>query len=357
MDLILCFLGIRFARNYPELLDAFFLKDREPEHSISSSLSVQLLTVPTVASLLVKQYKFFGIACSILANFFLTDNICMLLPEEYHNLQINCASRAIRRPRFAFTFYDLRYVLNTELVKPEICLQPLYLRHFIDMLFQFQEMDPLVRSGNVHVEYESTTWVGAFNVTLQMSKLCRLFADCFASLPSTVSNVEATCALCRSIQRILKALADWSPKLADPDTSSTDVNENAGPVVKGIKEQEFQTVQTLHAGSFRIVKYDIAEELVSFHHPYHWLLAELLEHVSLLKDDVLQQLGWNNGFKSVVDKFNEQNTDQDTFLTILEYPLRMRALLAQANCGVWVRNGFGIRNQVCNMSANVFYAC
>lgn len=32
-------------------------------------------------------------------------------------------------------------------------------------------------------------------------------------------------------------------------------------------------------------------------------------------------------------------------MAIMEYPLRVRALLAQVNCGVWVRNGFGIRNQ------------
>ncbi|KAI9474806.1 hypothetical protein BDB00DRAFT_879700 [Zychaea mexicana] len=342
-------IGIRFARNYPELLDAFFLKDREPEHSITT-LSVQLLTVPTVAALVVKSYKFFGIACSILANFFMTDHIHMLLPEEYHNMQVDCSSRAIKRPRFAMTFYDLRYVLNTELVKPEICHQPLYLRHFLDMLFQFQAMDPLVRKGNVHVEYESTSWVNAFNVTLQISKLCRLFADCFASLytdaPSN-NSVDATRSLVRSIQRIMKAMADWSPRLADRDAGSVAINEREGRgcLIKGVKRQEYKNFKTHSAGTFPIVKYDIAKEPVSFHHPYHWLLAELLSHVRLLKDETMHELGWQNGFKSVIDKFNEQDPSHDTFLAILEYPLRMRALLAQANCGVWVRNGFGIRNQ------------
>ncbi|KAI7848553.1 hypothetical protein BDC45DRAFT_471139 [Circinella umbellata] len=362
-------IGIRFARNYPELLDAFFLKDREPEHSITT-LSVQLLTVPTVAATLVKEYKFFGIACSILANFFLTDNIHMLLPEEYHNMQVDCSSRAIKRPRFAMTFYDIRYVLNAELVKSEVCHQPLYLRHFLDMLFQFQAMDPLVRKDNVHVEYESTSWVNAFNVTLQISKLCRLFADCFVSLyqeQEQQKSLEASQSLVRSILRVLYALQTWSPRLTETAAQvarqaagPTSINEQGetidqhgqvvdeegyGYLIKGVDQQKMKSFESPAAGEMTIIKYDIAKEPVSFHHPYHWLLAELLSHVRLLKDDTLRQLGWTNGFKSVLDKFNEHDSSRETFLAILEYPLRMRALLAQANCGVWVRNGFGIRNQ------------
>ena len=351
-------------------MDAFFLKDREPEHSITT-LSVQLLTVPTVAATLVKEYKFFGIACSILANFFLTDSIHMVLPEEYRNMQVDCSSRAIKRPRFAMTFYDIRYVLNAELVKSEVCHQPLYLRHFLDMLFQFQAMDPLVRKDNVHVEYESTSWVNAFNVTLQISKLCRLFADCFASLyqeEEQQKSLEASQSLVRSILRVLYALKTWSPRLtesaaqvAQQAAGPTTFNEQGqtvdqqgqvvdeegyGYLIKGVGQQKFKSFESPAAGKMTIIKYDIAKEPVSFHHPYHWLLAELLSHVRLLKDDTLRQLGWANGFKSVLDKFNEHDSSRETFLTVLEYPLRMRALLAQANCGVWVRNGFGIRNQV-----------
>lgn len=331
-------------------MDAFFLKDREPEHSIST-LSVQLLTVPTVAALLVKEYKFFGIVCSILANFFLTDRIQLLLPEEYRNMQVDCGSRAIRRHRFAYTFFDLRYVLNAEPVKLAVCQSPLYLRQFLDMLYQFQAMDPLERRADVHVEFESNTWVSAFNVTLQVSKLCRLFSDCFASLYSNVSPLEASRCLCRSISRVIKALVEWSPRRAD----QTDVNEQL-PIIKGIREQRYKTIDTLHAGSFSVISYDIAKEPVSFHHPYHWLLAEFLEHVRLLSDDVLSQLGWANGLKDIIGQFNN-DSGHDTFLAILEYPLRMRALVAQINCGVWVRNGFGIRNQVllCCMLFRVFH--
>ncbi|OAD01255.1 hypothetical protein MUCCIDRAFT_146229 [Mucor lusitanicus CBS 277.49] len=309
-------LGTRFARNYPELVDAFFFKDREPENSVST-LSVQLLTVPTVASMLVKEYKFFGIVCSILENFFLTDHIHMILPEEYSRAQVDCASRAIGRHRYAYTIFDLRYVMNAEQVKVEIAKNPLYLRHFLDMLYQFQEMDALKRQSDTHVEFESQSWVTAFNMTLQTSKLCRLFAGCFES--SDMAMAEASRNLCRSIYRVLKEIAEWKPVL-------------------------FHQVGTMNTGNYEIVKYDISANPVSFHHPLHWLLSELFENVSLLHQGVLNELGWLGGFKQMVnDAFNSK--DHDMFLMVLEYPIRTIALLSQINCGVWVRNGYSIRNQ------------
>lgn len=334
-------LGTRFARNYPELVDAFFFKDREPENSVST-LSVQLLTVPTVASMLVKEYKFFGIVCSILENFFLTDHIHMILPEEYSRAQVDCASRAIGRHRYAYTIFDLRYVMNAEQVKVEIAKNPLYLRHFLDMLYQFQEMDALKRQSDTHVEFESQSWVTAFNMTLQTSKLCRLFAGCFES--SDMAMAEASRNLCRSIYRVLKEIAEWKPVLVPRKVGDTVVPDTR-IVIKSLSEQEFHQVGTMNTGNYEIVKYDISANPVSFHHPLHWLLSELFENVSLLHQGVLNELGWLGGFKQMVnDAFNSK--DHDMFLMVLEYPIRTIALLSQINCGVWVRNGYSIRNQV-----------
>ncbi|KAK4517396.1 uncharacterized protein ATC70_000731 [Mucor velutinosus] len=333
-------LGTRFARNYPELVDAFFFKDREPENSVST-LSVQLLTVPTVASMLVKEYKFFGIVCSILENFFLTDHIHMILPEEYSRAQVDCSSRAIGRHRYAYTIFDLRYVMNAEQVKVEIAKNPLYLRHFLDMLYQFQEMDALKRKSDMHVEFESQSWVTAFNMTLQTSKLCRLFAGCFES--SEITMAEASRNLCRSIYRVLKEIAEWKPVLVPRKVGETELPETR-IAIKSLAEQEFHQVGTMNTGNYEIVKYDITSGPVSFHHPFHWLLSELFENVSLLHQGVLNELGWLGGFKQMVnDAFDSK--DHDMFLMVLEYPIRTIALLSQINCGVWVRNGYSIRNQ------------
>jgi hypothetical protein len=276
-------IGTRFARNYPELVDAFFFKDREPENSVST-LSVQLLTVPTVALLLVKDFKFFGIVCSILQNFFLTDSIHMILPDDkgYAGSQVDCTARAIGRHRYAYTIFDLRYVMNAEPVRLEISKNPIYLRHIIDMMYQFQAMDPLKRQTDSHVEYESQSWIAAFNMTLQTSKLCRLLAGCFGSLqPSEISMTEASRNLCRSIYRILKAISEWDPHLAPRKEEDRSLPDNR-IIIKGLSHQTFHQVTTPNAGTFEIVDYDVTTNPVSFHHPLHWLLSELFENVSLL---------------------------------------------------------------------------
>jgi E3 ubiquitin-protein ligase UBR1 len=339
-------IGIRFARNYPELVDAFFFKDREPENSVST-LSVQLLTVPTVASMLVRDFKFFGIVCSILQNFFLTDRIHMVLPnaEGYAGAQVDCNAKAIARHRYAYTIFDLRYVMNAEPVRLEVSKNPIYLRQFVDMIYQFQAMDPLQRQTDTHVEYESQSWVAAFNMTLQTSKLCRLLAGCFDSPPSSdILNTEATRNLCRSIYRVLKAILDWDPHLAPRKEVDKSLPDNRA-VIKGLAHQKFHQVATPNAGTYEVVDYDVTQNPVSFHHPFHWLLSELFENVSLLHQGVLNELGWLGGFKQMVnDAFHSK--DHDMFLMVLDYPIRTLVILSQINCGVWVRNGYAIRNMV-----------
>ncbi|KAL0086621.1 hypothetical protein F4703DRAFT_1735362 [Phycomyces blakesleeanus] len=335
-------MGIRFVRNYPELVDAFFFKDREPGHS-ASTLSVQLLTVPSVAALLVKDYRFFGMVCSILSGFFLTNNVQVIVPDEYRDMQVNCLTRAMTRHRYACTFFDLRYVLNADPVKIEVCHSPIYLRYFLDMIYQFQAMDPLKHQEDVHVEYESNSWTNAFNATLQISRLCRQFSDCFIALNNnpTIDLTEASRDLCRSVYRVLKALADWSPRLASELEEDREKHERM--LIKGIKNQKYHTIDTPHAGPYEIVDYNVLKEPVSFHHPYHWLLSELLEHIFLFQDDLLSRAGWKGGFKQMI-RSTFKDSPHDTLLAILDYPLRTMVVLAQINCGVWVRNGFSVRD-------------
>ncbi|KAI9021566.1 hypothetical protein CLU79DRAFT_753863 [Phycomyces nitens] len=335
-------MGIRFSRNYPELVDAFFFKDREPGHS-ASTLSVQLLTVPSIAALLVKDYRFFEMVCSILSGFFLTNHVHVIVPDEYRDMQVNCLTRAMTRHRYACTFFDLRYVLNADPVKIEVCHNPIYLRYFLDMIYQFQAMDPLEHQEDFHVEFESTSWANAFNATLQISKLCRQFSDCFNALNNNpkIDLIEGSRDLCRSVYRVLKALEDWSPRLASEVVEDKEKHERM--LIKGIKKQKYHTISMAHAGSYEIVDYNVLKKPVSFHHPYHWLLSELLEHIFLFQDELLSKAGWNGGFKQMI-KSAFKNPSHDIFLTILDYPLRTMVVLAQINCGVWVRNGFSVRD-------------
>ncbi|KAI9471425.1 hypothetical protein BDB00DRAFT_239489 [Zychaea mexicana] len=327
--------GKRLVRNYARLADAFLFRDREPE-SAFILFSVQLLTVPSVCSLLVNEYYFFGLICSTLAAFFTTDQIYYLPPSERPNLptRLSCESKAFRTRRYFNAFHDLRYILNVDLLKPLLAQDPVFLRHYLDLISLFQAMNPQLCQKDTHVEYESEIWVNAFNVTLQIAKCCRAFSDCYNALPSETSEqqIQSAQTLVRAVARILKAIDAWGVGTIEDGMvpATTSVNRH--------------TVTLPYLGDMSLIKYDISSEPVSFHHPLHWLLAGVLEAASWITDDVLQQSGWSSGFANAVALFNSMDTDM--LPRILDFPIRTLAFSSQIRAGVWVRNGYNIRNQV-----------
>ncbi|KAG2217780.1 hypothetical protein INT45_011837 [Circinella minor] len=328
--------GKRLVRNYARLADAFLFRDREPESAIIL-FSVQLLTVPSVCSLLVNEYYFFGLICSTLAAFFTTDQIYYLPPNERADLptRLSCESKAFRTRRYFNAFHDLRYILNVDLLKPLLAQDPVYLRHYLDLVSLFQAMNPQLCQKDTHVEYESEIWVNAFNVTLQIAKCCRAFSDCYNTLPKDTPErqVQTAQTLVRAVARILKAIDSWG---VGPIEEGTMV-----PATTSVK---FHTVTLPYLGDMEVIKYDISSEPVSFHHPLHWLLAGVLEAASWLTDHVLEQAGWTSGFTNAITLFN--SADKNLLPRILDFPIRTLAFSSQIRAGVWVRNGYNIRNQV-----------
>ncbi|KAI7893972.1 uncharacterized protein EV154DRAFT_119270 [Mucor mucedo] len=348
-------LGKRLARNYARLAESFLLRDREPENSIIL-FSVQLLTVPTVSDLLVHNYYFFGLICSTLTAFFLTDRLYLLLPSDRakYPSRINCESRAFRTRRYFNAFHDLRYIMNVDMIKQVLAQDPLYLRQYLDLISLFQGMNAQVCQKDTHVEYESEIWVNAFNVTLQIAKCCRQFSDCFSTLPNTTKQdkIDTATTVVRAVSRVLKKIMDWG-KL-DPEEEAADrAKRAAAPAgtappqkIYGATAQVFHTVTLRYTEPFEVIKYNVATQPVSFHHPLHWLLSGLLEYAHLLNDDVLNEAGWEGGFKKMITMFSETNTASPVILLpILDYPVRTIVFSSQIRAGVWVRNGYGIRNQ------------
>lgn len=372
-------LGKRLARNYARLAESFLLRDREPENSIIL-FSVQLLTVPTVSDLLVHNYYFFGLICSTLTAFFLTDRLYLLLPSERSKYpsRINCESRAFRTRRYFNAFHDLRYIMNVDMIKRVLAQDPLYLRQYLDLISLFQGMNAQVCQKDTHVEYESEIWVNAFNVTLQIAKCCRQFADCFSMLSNTTQQdkINAAITIVRAVSRVLKQIMEWgvvdeeeeeaekAKRLAVAATATaaaaavtaTPVGGSASsaanstvppPKIYGATAQEFHTVTLRYTEPFEVIKYNVATQPVSFHHPLHWLLSGLLEYAHLLNDDVLQEAGFEGGFKKIITMFQGPDVAAPTvLLPILDYPVRTIVFSSQIKAQVWVRNGYGIRNQV-----------
>lgn len=342
-------LGKRLARNYARLAESFLLRDREPENSIIL-FSVQLLTVPTVSDLLVHDYYFFGLICSTLTAFFLTDRLYLLLPSERATLpsRINCESRAFRTRRYFNAFHDLRYIMNVDMIKQVLAQDPLYLRQYLDLISLFQGMNAQICQKDTHVEYESEIWVNAFNVTLQIAKCCRQFSDCFAMLPvDTAENRKNTAVtLVRAISRILKKIQNWGSNDDEEDNKAAGTTPATVHFINGTAAQKFHAVTLKYPQEFTVIKYNVATEPVSFHHPLHWLLSGLLEYAHLLDDETLRDAGWEGGFKSVITLFDTSETPApDVLLPILDFPVRTIVFSSQIRAGVWVRNGYGIRNQ------------
>ncbi|KAK4513088.1 uncharacterized protein ATC70_000126 [Mucor velutinosus] len=351
-------LGKRLARNYARLAESFLLRDREPENSIIL-FSVQLLTVPTVSDLLVHNYYFFGLICSTLTAFFLTDRLYLLLPSERSKYpsRINCESRAFRTRRYFNAFHDLRYIMNVEMIKSVLAQDPLYLGQYLDLISLFQGMNAQVCQKDTHVEYESEIWVNAFNVTLQIAKCCRQFSDCFNTLPYATEQDKISTAITvvRAINRILKKIMEWGQVDEAEEAAEREkrLSAPAGSVppqkIYGAAAQTFHTISLGFSEPFQVIKYNVATQPVSFHHPLHWLLSGLLEYAHLLNDDVLRQAGWEGGFKQIITLFNGNKTaavaSPNVLLPILDYPVRTIVFSSQIRAGVWVRNGYGIRNQ------------
>ncbi|CAG8445258.1 4966_t:CDS:2 [Diversispora eburnea] len=374
-------MGIRFARNYIKLAKAFLTPDREPEHSIVL-FSVQLFTVPTISSILITEYSFLSTIFAILHTFFTSNTVGGVINPH---AKIDCDSDSFKNRRYFHVFQDFRYIISNEHVKKVVQKYPCYLTQYLNLISLFQGMNPNVRATQQHVEYENDSWVNAFNVTLQIAKSCRLFSDCYAVNTETLSN---------TIRTVLRRLYEWCARrdedeeetdkmdetsdeqqkesiLSEWETStpgsygpfarsskfSDDGNEDKDNNSPSLREPEFHDIifpKNPYYLSFRVVKFEVSSQRVSFHHPLHWFLAELLEHVELLDDDMLFQHGLGNNFKNMIMRFcvkNEEELDavvqkaREKILSVFDYPLRVLVLLVQIRAGLWVRNGFGIRGQ------------
>lgn len=312
--------------------------------------SVQLLTVPTIATTLVTDYNFFGIMCSVLSSFFLTDQIILPLGDRLSELRINCERRSFVTRKYYNAFHDLRYIINSDSVRRHIRNEPLLLRQYLDFVSIFQGMNPIVRQAGTHVEYESSSWMAAFNVTLQVAKIGRRFSDAFQIRDlKDESDSLAPLQLARAVMRVLKHLTDWIPPKHEVRDESTPFLQYSQLRVAGVQEQEFHTVKSVNCGSFSIVKFDVSKDPVSLHQPVHWLLSELLENVNLLDEKTLERAGWSGGIKAIVSKLHDVHSKfspTDTILSILDWPIRTMVLLCQIRSGFWVRNGYGVLNQV-----------
>ncbi|KAK9767314.1 E3 ubiquitin-protein ligase ubr1 [Basidiobolus ranarum] len=334
------FIAVRFALMYHELSSAFLLRDQVPEDSIIL-FSVQVFTVPTISEYLVQDCHFLTSILSIFRSFFLTGKVKLTPFEVPIYLTIDCDSEAMRNRRYFHIFSDLRYLVSSDNVKRVIPKEPAYLGQYMDFLVPFQGMNPSVRYVSQHIEYETDTWINAFNATLHHAKLCRNFAECYTT------NTDV---LARAIREVILKISEWANH---SPPQPPDADDDTGPQ----RRVEHQPPKFKLANNYNIVEYEISSQPVSFHHPLHWFFGGLLENVHLLETSAIIESGYRS-FKNMLLNIDEAE-GTDRFLALVDYPIRVSGLLAQIRAGLWVRNGFGIRNQAhhyldCSLRENTY---
>ena len=78
--------------------------------------------------------------------------------------------------------------------------------------------------------------------------------------------------------------------------------------------------------AYEIIKYKVSAQPVSFHHPLHWFLADLLENVDFLDSQELQKIGFDS-FRQMMMQFVGQGNETEAQMMfklkeIFDYPLR-----------------------------------
>jgi E3 ubiquitin-protein ligase UBR1 len=292
-------IGIEFARVYPRLVDSFLLTDREPDNSILW-FSVQIFTVPSVASYLVSHHDFLSLIVAILYSFFTeqldTNRRHFILPPERHVGTIDPDSIAFKHKRYFHLLGDLGHIVANSSVQATVSREPRFLEEFATFLDLFTGMNPTTRAVVQHVEYESDVWVTAFNLTIQLAKTCRTFGEVFRK----AAPDQMAVAIKLMIARIAARLG---------------ASRNESVV-------ERHTV-VLGPTTTTAIRFVVEKDPISFHHPLNWLLAEILKNVEALDDNALQRHGVAPSFRElVISIVSELGT---TFMTVVEPALRGRS--------------------------------
>ncbi len=305
---------------YSKVIETFILRDREPEHSICF-MTVQLFSVPSIASSLVAEVGFLETLLLILQAIFTstsgTDPLT-LPPLPPVKGQANPASPLFKQQRCYHIFYDVRYLLGADGVQRQLVDKHSHLNYFLDFLSLFNAVNPDKRAVDQHVEYESEVWIPVFHVSSHLGRAAKLFGEAFAK----ATPVQLATALGLTARRIL--LNCLTLHQNDPDVHAPIVFKNA--IFGG---RVFQTIQ-----------FDVARQAVSFHHPMHWLFAEMLKHTQVLSGANITAMG-----KSGLAELLQTDVDENGVLVLLEFPLRVTVKLAQVRSGMWVRNGYALRSQ------------
>ena len=291
-----------FSNVYHRVIDAYLLVDREAETSIKY-FALQLFTVPSVAYHIVRHHAIVSRLLAIITAFF-TNQIegkHIVYPANA-KAELDVESFPFKSKRFMPVFSDLRYLCHNQPVQHLIAHNREFIVEFAKVCQLFMCINPNKRAATNHVEYETDAWISVFNVTLSLSRVIKVYGEAF----STATVAELVAAISTVVHHILLVCT-----LSHDRVDRTKFT----PIV--FHEVIFANV------AYHVVKFDVMEGWVSFHHSLHWLLADLFKHVHLLTDDCLKEVG-----RSSVREVVLRNASGQAIQTVIDFPLRGESILS-----------------------------
>ena len=283
--------AITFAKCYKLMIQDFIVDDHE--HSISvAALSVQIFTVPSLATMLILDGN---ILKTCLESFL--EKVQPAIGKN-GNLDFQESTTAVNITRANYILNDVLYLLRHKPVwTPQLSTNFLdAFDVFLNILKLMQGMDSILRKTQTHVAYEPN-WETAFNLQL-------------------------------GIIPVIRAMLVWCCSDADILKATT---HRCVFTLRSLQPLKYTTVKKKI-----VVNHDVSTKLVSIHFALSRFLAGLLPGSS------------KYGF-SLYDLLQmEMNPDDSMIklqLQLLEYPMRSLVLSAQVNAQMWKRNGYAIHHQ------------
>lgn len=170
-------LGLLFGDYFFDLLRDQLSGGREPEHSLIH-FTVQLFTVPSIISDLVKNKSFFSKLNSFSGTFL---------------NQSSAAFKSVKKD-FSLKVFNLlstyRYIFNDPDLMNSGALQhsEVFMEFVLSVLSPFDRLNAQLREQSEHVLFESNSWTHCFNIYIQVSELCFTYVNSFRN-PAQIMNL------------------------------------------------------------------------------------------------------------------------------------------------------------------------
>ncbi|KAJ1674357.1 E3 ubiquitin-protein ligase ubr1, partial [Spiromyces aspiralis] len=319
---------------------------------------------------LVREHRFLYSIIDVLCKFFPVPTP----PPLLRNGIILCDTEPFRNRRYFHAFHDMRYLVATPVVSKWVANTHEFLMNYVNFIKLFQGMNPIRRAATEHIEFESDEWINAFNVTLQVAKSCRQYAECFVGNPRTTLL---------SVRTILRETYHDAMKLSEEnfawhilklqeqnEGSFDDIIVPPHAVLTEPLKHNTKVATTIGGIRYTIIDYDVTTNPVSFHHPLHWFITQFLQHASTFDDNVAKRYGFESLQELVLSAIDpsydvlltgnvDESKDADRYnlprfnlesakmqlLTIFDYSVRVCALIAQIHVDFWIRNGRTLKIQ------------